>query len=426
MLQRLKEQVLRTSSILKTVWSRTRSKAKALRTRFDNVKSRIYDRYGECKKQIGQKREKRRERKRHSYLYDNVGLTLEYAGLRVRGIVLYSLVLTLGALIGQAAKLDFPCPVPILFVVEALLLIVAFWLFKFKLDQYYILQNYSTVRALIVTFVTFSVPSILFMVIDTWPSPLLTACFVSTSPDVLEETTFFINSTKGMTPITYEWDLGDGTITSTERLTYTYTTTGTFHVLLTASNFIATDTFSDTVEILPPGSASIPPAESSSSVNSLWTSLTKSLRWSLVTLFFSSGLMALVKDSKTSLPALPSAEFLEALNTLKSNLRALCKSGSLAWSKKKTVSEIKECQKWVEEARKKLVDLNQLAASDRPMIRFLAKLDEDLKELEVMLRMSRDVGDSWKKYFSDQPPALNEVETKRRRCIERLSTNRLV
>ena len=152
----------------------------------------------------------------------------------------------------------------------------------------------------------------------------------------------------------------------------------------------------------------------------------KSLRWSLVTLLFSSGLMAFVVVNKTSLPALPSIEFLEALNVLKSDLRALCEGDGLAWPKKKAFSEIEEYLKWVEEARKKISDLNQLAASDRPMIRFLAKLDEDLEELGVALQTSRVIGDSWKKYFSNQPPTLNEVEKKRRQCIKRLNATKWV
>lgn len=386
----------------------------------------MYTWYGRRKEGIGQKREQRQEREWRSYLHDNAGLRLEYMGLRVKGIVLYSLVLALGALIGQAAKLDFPLPTPVLFVVEALLLVVAFWLFKFKLDQYYILRDYSMVRTLIVTFITFSVPTILFTIIDCWPGPLLAASFVSTSPDLFGETTFFTNTTHGIGPISYEWDLGDGTIVSSKHLTHTYTVTGTFHVLLTASNSIATDVFSDTVEILPPGLPQMLPTRSSSPASSWEVSLMKSLRWSLVTLLFSSGLMAFVVVNKTSLPALPSIEFLEALNVLKSDLRALCEGDGLAWPKKKTFSEIEEYLKWVEEARKKISDLNQLAASDRPMIRFLAKLDEDLKELGVALQTSRVIGDSWKKYFSNQPPTLNEVEKKRRQCIKRLNATKWV
>lgn len=417
MLQRLNGQVVRISSTLKTAWSWTRGKAEVLRMCLCNARSRIYAWYGECKK-------KSRRKQQLSYFTGNCGLRREYVGNRVKGIILYYPIFILVGLIGQA-KLDLRLPPPtVLLLVIVVLLVAAFWLFKDRLDKYYILRNYSMARALVITFVTFGLSVILFTMIH-WPEPLLTTSFVSTSPDEIGETTVFTNITKGLAPIAYKWYLGDGS-TSSVHHTHIYAVTGTFQVFLIARNPIATDVFSDTVEILPPGSVLPPSAAWSNPKDSFWISLMRPLLWSLIALFLSSSLIALVTDSKVSLPFLPNAEFLEAMNALKSHLRALCEGKGLVWLEKKPDSEIEQCLEWVGAAVKKLEDLKRLAASDRPMICFVVKLREDLGELEAALQVSRDAGDVWKKYFSNQPPMLNEVETKRRECIERLVSNKLV
>jgi hypothetical protein len=54
-------------------------------------------------------------------------------------------------------------------------------------------------------------------------------------------------------PISYTWDLGDGTVvSSTARLTHTYAATGTYTVLLMATNQFETDVVSGTYEVLAP------------------------------------------------------------------------------------------------------------------------------------------------------------------------------
>ncbi len=78
-----------------------------------------------------------------------------------------------------------------------------------------------------------------------------TAGFDHNSPIQLGETAVFTNTTVGSPPLTYSWDFGDGSGTSTdENPTYTYAITGTFTVSLTASNAFGTDTFIDTFDVI--------------------------------------------------------------------------------------------------------------------------------------------------------------------------------
>ena len=77
------------------------------------------------------------------------------------------------------------------------------------------------------------------------------AGFISSSPDGLGQVTSFSNSSTGSN-LSYEWNFGDGqTLMTTNYLpiTHTYATTGTFTVILTASNTLGSDTYLDTVTI---------------------------------------------------------------------------------------------------------------------------------------------------------------------------------
>ncbi len=59
----------------------------------------------------------------------------------------------------------------------------------------------------------------------------------ATSPTSLGQATLFSASvTSGATPITYDWDFGDGTLGSGDSLTHTYAAAGLYTVTLTASN----------------------------------------------------------------------------------------------------------------------------------------------------------------------------------------------
>jgi hypothetical protein len=82
-----------------------------------------------------------------------------------------------------------------------------------------------------------------------------TPSFVSSSPDVVGSTTLFINTTVGVQPITYTWELGDGSPDVVQpgdalTLTHVYTQVGSYTVWLTASNPGGSVAFSDTVEII--------------------------------------------------------------------------------------------------------------------------------------------------------------------------------
>jgi PKD repeat protein len=67
--------------------------------------------------------------------------------------------------------------------------------------------------------------------------PMPTAAFVTSSPDWLGQATTFANITAGTGPITYTWDLGDGTPAVTQvHPTHTYGAAGLYTVVLTATD----------------------------------------------------------------------------------------------------------------------------------------------------------------------------------------------
>jgi carboxypeptidase T len=77
-----------------------------------------------------------------------------------------------------------------------------------------------------------------------------TAAFTSSSPDALGNPTTFTNTSTG-TNLTFLWDFGDGSPSSTDASpTHTYTAVGQYTVTLTATNSLGEDTFTDVVDIL--------------------------------------------------------------------------------------------------------------------------------------------------------------------------------
>ncbi len=79
-----------------------------------------------------------------------------------------------------------------------------------------------------------------------------TADFSSDSPVVLGQPVNFTNLTAGTPPISYIWNFGDGSGTSTEdNPAYTYSSSGTYTVSLYAENLFGTDTVTHTVTIEP-------------------------------------------------------------------------------------------------------------------------------------------------------------------------------
>jgi PKD repeat protein len=67
------------------------------------------------------------------------------------------------------------------------------------------------------------------------------AAFTSSSPDVLGEATVFRNASTG-TNLSYEWDFGDGSPRESDvDPSHTYAVTGTFTVVLSATNSLGTD-----------------------------------------------------------------------------------------------------------------------------------------------------------------------------------------
>jgi PKD repeat protein len=102
-------------------------------------------------------------------------------------------------------------------------------------------------------------------IVSTTGPPL--ASFISSSPDEVGETTFFINTSQdgGDIPanITYAWSFGDGSPPYSPPSTggtggvidHTYPSTGSYTVWLTITNSIASDTYSATVVIEDPASS---------------------------------------------------------------------------------------------------------------------------------------------------------------------------
>ncbi len=78
------------------------------------------------------------------------------------------------------------------------------------------------------------------------------AAFISSSPDLLGQQTTFNNSSIGSS-LVFEWNFGDGSPPNTDvNPTHTYATTGTFTVLLTATNNLGSDVASAPVIIESP------------------------------------------------------------------------------------------------------------------------------------------------------------------------------
>jgi PKD repeat protein len=61
--------------------------------------------------------------------------------------------------------------------------------------------------------------------------------------------TSFQNSTFGSTPISYEWDFGDGATSTLESPEHTYSTEGQYTVWLTATNSLGSDSYSQVVNV---------------------------------------------------------------------------------------------------------------------------------------------------------------------------------
>jgi len=91
-----------------------------------------------------------------------------------------------------------------------------------------------------------------------YPGPPV-AGFTSNSPVELGQPVVFTNTTIGASPLTYVWDFGDEMGTSYEvNPIYTYETTGTFTVTLTASNPYGSDDFSAPVRVKPVDLSPVP------------------------------------------------------------------------------------------------------------------------------------------------------------------------
>lgn len=84
------------------------------------------------------------------------------------------------------------------------------------------------------------------------------AGFNTNSPVQLGQPMIFTNSTIGLEPITYLWDFGDESGTSTEENpSYTYLATGVYSVTLTATNDLGNSSIKHQVEVIPPAIDSI-------------------------------------------------------------------------------------------------------------------------------------------------------------------------
>ncbi len=78
------------------------------------------------------------------------------------------------------------------------------------------------------------------------------AGFTSSSPDILGATTVFTNTSTGGA-LSYLWDFGDGSPTSTvANPTHMFAAVGTYTVTLTVSNTLGSSVYAATVEIVPP------------------------------------------------------------------------------------------------------------------------------------------------------------------------------
>jgi PKD repeat protein len=90
--------------------------------------------------------------------------------------------------------------------------------------------------------------AVFFSIFDAPP----TAEFTTKSPVELDLAVQFINKTIGTTPLTYAWNFGDGSGTSTEiNPAYTYSDIGAYIVTLEATNLFGTDSITHTVSVEP-------------------------------------------------------------------------------------------------------------------------------------------------------------------------------
>ncbi|MGD8794660.1 MAG: PKD domain-containing protein, partial [Anaerolineae bacterium] len=83
------------------------------------------------------------------------------------------------------------------------------------------------------------------------------AAFASSSPDWLGQTTTFTNTTLGLAPISFAWDLGDGTTSTSEHPSHAYATPGLYTVCMTATNPGGSDVISDVVTAYGPPTADL-------------------------------------------------------------------------------------------------------------------------------------------------------------------------
>jgi len=85
----------------------------------------------------------------------------------------------------------------------------------------------------------------------------LAAGFAASSPDWLGQTTTFSNTTEGLAPISFAWNLGDGTTSEVENPSHTYAAPGLYTVCLTATNPGGSAVVSDVVTVYGPPTADL-------------------------------------------------------------------------------------------------------------------------------------------------------------------------
>jgi hypothetical protein len=89
---------------------------------------------------------------------------------------------------------------------------------------------------------------------DEWPlppanTPIEGLTAVNSSPTELGTATFLTGTIAAGTNVSYTWDLGDGTVGHGRLLSHTYSLTGTFTAVVTASNSLNTITATTPVVI---------------------------------------------------------------------------------------------------------------------------------------------------------------------------------
>jgi PKD repeat protein len=86
--------------------------------------------------------------------------------------------------------------------------------------------------------------------LDITPEVAPQASFTSTSPDPVGTVTSFTNTSTGA-GLSYAWDFGDTHTSTAANPTHQYGAVGIYTVTLTVTNAAGSDTYTDTVEILP-------------------------------------------------------------------------------------------------------------------------------------------------------------------------------